>query len=191
MPTTIEIPVEPLTAVAFAPFGQLIGEQDSAPLFAAPGVKTWGVDFEIDGTLEVHYARFDHRSEMTFAMMERHFNVTQAFVPLDGAPNVNVFAAPTDADDLSAIPGREDMRAFYFDGGQGAMMWKGTWHSSRIPARAPNAAVALITAAETTIELAKMLAAGRYEGTMTQVVDFAKTFDQTFRITDPDGLIAA
>ena len=102
-------------------------------------MKTWGVDFEIDGTLEVHYARFDHPSEMTFAMMERHFNVTQAFVPLDGAPNVNVFAAPTDADDFSAIPGRKDMRAFYFDGGQGAMMWRGTWHSSRIPARAPNA----------------------------------------------------
>ena len=119
MPTTFEIPVEPLTAAAFAPFGQLIGEQDGAPLFSGPGVKTWGVDFAIDGTLEIHYARFDHKDDMTFAMVERHFNVTQAFVPLDGAANVNVFAAPTAANDPAAIPRPEDMRAFYFDGGQG------------------------------------------------------------------------
>ena len=191
MPTTFEIPVEPLTAAAFAPFGQLIGEQDGAPLFSGPGVKTWGVDFAIDGTLEIHYARFDHKDDMTFAMVERHFNVTQAFVPLDGAANVNVFAAPTAANDPAAIPRPEDMRAFYFDGGQGVMMWKGTWHSGRFPARAPNAAVALITAAETTVELTEMLAAGRYEGKLTQVVDYAKQFDQTFRITDPKGLIAA
>ena len=84
MPTTIEIPVEPLTAAAFAPFGQLIGAHDGAPLFSAPGVKTWGVDFEIDGTLEIHYARFDYKDGMTFAMMERHFNVTQCFLPLGG-----------------------------------------------------------------------------------------------------------
>ena len=90
MPTTFEIAVEPLSAAAFAPFGQLISEQDAAPLFSVPGAKTWGVDFEIDGTPEVHYARFDHKDDMTFAMIERHFNVTQAFVPLGGAANVNV-----------------------------------------------------------------------------------------------------
>lgn len=191
MTTMIDIPLEPLSAAAFAPFGQLIGEQDGAPLFSAPGVKTWGVDFEIDGTLEIHYARFDYKDGMTFAMMERHFNVTQAFVPFDGAANVNVFAAPTDPDDPAAIPRPEDMRAFYFDGGQGVMMWKGTWHSSRFPARPPHGAVALITAAETTTELAEMLAAGRTEGKLTQVVNFDQRFDQTFRITDPNGLIAA
>ncbi len=191
MPTTFEIAVEPLSAAAFAPFGQLISEQDAAPLFSVPGAKTWGVDFEIDGTPEVHYARFDHKDDMTFAMIERHFNVTQAFVPLGGAANVNVFAAPTDADDPAAIPRPEDLRAFYFDGAQGVMMWKGTWHSGRFPVRPPSGAVALITAAETTAELAAMMAAGRYEGKLTQVVDYAKQFDQDFRITDPKGLIAA
>ena len=189
MPTTIEIPVEPLTAAAFAPFGQLIGEQDSAPLFAAPGVKTWGVDFEIDGTVEIHFARFDHADGMAFAKMERHFNVTQAFLPLDGAPSVKVFAAPTDPDP-SAIPEREDMRAFYLDGGQGVMMWKGTWHSDILPARPPTGAVAMITAAETTVEMAEMGKAGRYDGKLTQIVDFAERFDQTFRISDPNDVIA-
>jgi ureidoglycolate lyase len=189
MTTTIDIPVEPLTEAAFAPFGQIIGVQDGAPLFSAPGVKTWGVDFAIDGTLEIHYARFDHTDSMAFAKMERHFNVTQAFLPLDGNPSVKVFAAPTDPDP-SAIPGRDDLRAFYLDGGQGVMMWKGTWHSDILPTQPPNGAVAMITAAETTVEMAAMAAGGRLEGKLTQIVDFAKKFGQTFRISDPNGLIA-
>jgi ureidoglycolate lyase len=119
MAAAIEIPVGPLTEAAFAPFGQIVSVRDGAPLFAAPGVKTWGVDFEIDGTVEIHFARFDHAGGMAFAKMERHFNVTQAFLPLDGAPSVKVFAAPTDPDP-STIPERKDTRASYLDGGRAA-----------------------------------------------------------------------
>jgi hypothetical protein len=69
-------------------------------------------------------------------------------------------------------------------------MWKATWHSDILPAQPPTGAVAMITAAETTVEMAEMGKAGRYDGTLTQIVDFAERFDQTFRISDPNDVIA-
>lgn len=187
MTKTLEIPIEPLTPEAFAPFGQVIGERDDPPLFEGGNAVTWGVDFEIDGKMELHFARFGDQPELEFTTVERHFAVTQAFTPLNNDASVTVFAAPTDPDP-KAIPKPEDFRAFYIDGTKGIMMWKGTWHSSRFPARPPAATFAFLTDAHTTAELSEMLA-GK-PGKLTQLVDYEKEFDTRFRLTDPQGFMA-
>ncbi len=188
MPDIIEIPIELLTPEAFAPFGQVIGERDDPPLFQGGNATTWGVDFEIDGKMELHFARFEYQPALEFSLIERHFAVTQSFIPLNNDASVTVFAPPTDPDDASAIPRPEDLRAFYIDGARGVMMWKGTWHSSRFPARAPAATFAFLTDAHTTAELSEMLA-GK-PGKLTQLVDYDERFGQRFRLSDPQGLMA-
>ena len=52
MTRIVEVPLEPLSDEAFAPFGQIIGKQDRKPLFEGTDVKTWTVDFRIEGTLD-------------------------------------------------------------------------------------------------------------------------------------------
>jgi ureidoglycolate lyase len=188
MTDLIDIAIEPLTPEAFVPFGQVIGRRNEPPLFQGGNAMTWGVDFEIDGKMELHFADFTHQAKLEFSLVERHFAVTQAFVPLNNDPSVTVFAAPTDPNDSSAIPTAKDFRAFYIDGTQGVMMWKGTWHSSRFPARPPSATFAFLTDTATTAELTEMLAGE--PGKLTQLVDYEKDYGQSFRLTDPQGLMA-
>ena len=102
------------------------------------------MDFAIDGEIELEFAEFDHKPVLEFTRMERHYNVTQAFFPLGNDASVTVFAPPTDPRDPLAVPKPADMRALYMDGAQGIMMWKGTWHSGRFPARPPGARAARI-----------------------------------------------
>jgi ureidoglycolate lyase len=189
MTDLIDIAIEPLTPEAFAPFGQVIGRRNEPPLFEGGNAKTWGVDFEIDGKMELHFADFTHEPALEFSVIERHFAVTQAFVPLNNDASVTVFAAPTDPDDPTAIPTAKDLRAFYIDGTQGMMMWKGTWHSSRFPAHPPSATFAFLTDTDTTSELTEMLA-GK-PGKLTQLVDYEKDHGKRFRLTDPQGLMGA
>jgi ureidoglycolate hydrolase len=69
--------------------------------------------------------------------MQRHYNVTQAFLPPGNGASVTVFAPTTDPRDPKAVPRPADMRALYMDGAQGIMMWKGTWHTGRGRAETP------------------------------------------------------
>jgi len=127
-PIVITLPIEPATAEALAPFGQIIGR--------ASGAQPVAVDF-YKGAVRMSYpARFtsEHPVEITLASldrragevryMERHFQHTQAFLPLGGKPFIAVMAPPTDGDlpDISAV------RAFRFDGSAGFAMHLGTWH---------------------------------------------------------------
>lgn len=127
-PAIISLTVEEATPEALSAFGQVIGR--------VPGVTPVSVDF-YKGAVKMSYpARFlcEHPVEITVAQMdrragevrymERHFQHTQAFVPLGGKPFIAVMAPPSDGDlpDLSAV------RAFRFDGSAGFAMHLGTWH---------------------------------------------------------------
>lgn len=126
--TVINLTVEPATAEALAPFGAIIGRE-------AP-VKPVSVDF-YKGAVKMSYpARFvcDHPVEVTLAQMdrrpgevrymERHFQHTQAFIPLDGKPFIAVMAPPSEGE----LPDLSQVRAFRFDGSAGFAMHLGTWH---------------------------------------------------------------
>lgn len=183
------IDLEPVSAETFAPFGQIIGAPEGPPVFTGPHIASWRLDFAVDGETELMFARYVHQP-FRFTRLERHFNVTQSFIALDGAASVMVVAGATDPADASATPPPEAIRAFYIGGGAGIMLWKGTWHAlTRFPARAPGADFALITGRETQAELERQLADGS-PPRHTQVVDFAAHASVSFEVVDPQGLIA-
>lgn len=115
---------EPLTAEAFAPFGEVM-EAKERP---ADTRRFFPLDFRIDGrtTMDVIWQPL---AAPRFHMLERHYAVTQTFVHLGGPPAVVAVAAPTDLEDESAIPAPEAVRAFLIRPGQGYVYRTGTWHS--------------------------------------------------------------
>ena len=189
MTKTVDIALEPLTADAFAPFGQLITSRDEPPKFDAPHLDAWQMDFAVEGDIELMYVRYTHQ-EMRWSTMERHFNITQSFMALGGAASVMAVANPTHANDRSALPRPETVRAFLVDGAQGIMLWRGTWHAlTRFPVPTAGGAFAMITGADTQQELERQSRDGT-RPQLTQVVDFKKEFGIGFAVADPDGLLA-
>ena len=120
----VRLPIEPMTAESFAPYGEVIEARERP----ADGRRFFPVDFRIDGrtTVDVIWQPTEGRR---FRLLERHFAVTQAFIPLEGAPAVVAVAAPTDLDDAEAVPKPEEVRAFLIDPGKGYAYKIGTWHS--------------------------------------------------------------
>ena len=168
---TIEIPVEPFTAAAFAPFGALVAQPGRAADFAGNRSHSWGLPFEAVGATQLMFSRFYHQP-MNFSVLERHFNVTQGFMPLHGTPLVMVVAPPTDRTGPNAIPAPETLRAFYMDGSAGLIMHVGTWHTlDRYPVAPPHVECLFYTAKETQDELIREKADGTVP-TQTEVFDY-------------------
>lgn len=120
---------EPLTAAAFAPFGELIAVDAAKRHFSINGGNTERYHdlAELvpgpDGKLIVSIFRGLPR-QLPFAieMMERHPLASQAFVPLTAQPYLVVVARPGPA------PGPDDLRAFLARPGEGVNYAPGTWH---------------------------------------------------------------
>jgi len=176
------IRVEPLTEDSFAPFGQVIEAKNREADFRGGGVsRGWFVDFQADGTTSVGVSRVICQA-LSFKRMERHFAVTQSFIPLYGMPAVVAVAALTDPNDPASVPKPEDVHAFLIDGTKGYMLYKGTWHSlDRFPLKPPSAAFVIVSTHETTADL-KLAYEGKGGFKLTQDVDFEKKFGITFEM---------
>ncbi len=116
---TRTIRAEPLTAAAFAPFGDVI----EGP--AAPGRADdlAAVLVGSDGRPGVHVLRAEKSAALplTVERMERHPLGSQAFVPMGGG-GFFVVVAPAGEFDPNAL------RAFVANGRQGINYKPGTWH---------------------------------------------------------------
>ncbi|MFN7268126.1 MAG: ureidoglycolate lyase [Cereibacter sp.] len=130
-----QIPPEPLTATAFAPFGDVL-DASGTP------------DRMINASLCARYhdrARIDiaegraglsvfdavaRSLPYAFDLVERHPLGSQAFVPMTQAPFL-VIVAP----DEHGTPGTP--RAFLTNGAQGINLHRGTWHGVLTPLQAP------------------------------------------------------
>jgi ureidoglycolate hydrolase len=182
MTTEVEVPVEALTAAAFAPFGQIVGA--GAPDFEAEHLWNWRVAFEADGPTEVLLIRYKYL-EPVFSKLERHFHVTQGFLPLGGAASLMAVAAPTDPDDPAAVPPPEALRCFLMDGTPGVVLHRGTWHAlARFAVKPPHVDFVFLTERETQADIEANDPPRR-----TQIVDYRESFDRSFRLTDPNGLV--
>lgn len=130
----MELWSEPLTAESFAPFGQVI-QTDGAEHFPMNGgaqerfydlarIETAGEDaravISIAETREV--ARLPYR----VTLVERHPLGSQAFIPLDDAPQLVLVAPPTEAFESTRL------RAFRSPGRQGVNYARGVWHMPMI-----------------------------------------------------------
>lgn len=159
------LPIEPMTAEAFAPFGEVIESRERP----AAGRRFFPIDFRIEGrtTVDVIWQPIEGRR---FRLLERHFKVTQAFLPLEGAPAVVAVAPPTDPADPDAVPRPEEVRAFLIDPGKGYCYRTGTWHSlDRYLLAPPGASFVILNV----------------DPNPTQVVDYSERFGVEFEIALP------
>jgi ureidoglycolate lyase len=173
------IRIEPLTAEAFVPFGNLIDAGIRPPDYvAASGTEAWHAAFE-SGRPLVSFLRTPFRG-LRFRTMERHFHVSQAFIPL-GGEHAAVAVAPPSAD-RDAAPQLEAIRAFLLDGSKGYVLHRGTWHSlDRFPLRPPDTRFVMITDHETQSDLTAAYAAGK-PAAFTQAVDLERAFGVTIEL---------
>jgi ureidoglycolate lyase len=180
MATVHEVVVEPLTEEAFAPFGQIVSAKARPPDFQTEsGTQGWAVDFR-SGRPLLMLLRTPYQG-LRFAKLERHFDLTQTFLPLGGSPAVVAVAAPSA--DRSAVPAPAEVRAFLLDGTMGYVLGPGTWHSlDRFPLYAPDTRWVIITDHETQDDL---LAAygGRGGWQRTQEVDYRARLGLEFALT--------
>jgi ureidoglycolate lyase len=154
--------VELMTAESFRPFGE-VWEPGARP---SDRPEFFSMSFEIDGKTTVSVIWQPYQGK-TFTELERHFKVTQSFVPLEGSPSVVAVAAPTDPDDPNDVPKPEDVHAFLIDGTRGYGYKTGTWHSlNRYVLHPPGASFIILNV----------------EPNPTQVVDYEERFGVSFAI---------
>jgi ureidoglycolate lyase len=129
------IVAEPLTAEAFAPFGDVLeaaGRPDKVINQGRCG--RWHDLARLDfgaGRAGISLFEAEARSlPLTLEMMERHPLGAQAFLPMSADPFL-VVVAP----EAGGAPGRP--RAFLTDGAQGVNYLRGTWHGVLTPLAAP------------------------------------------------------
>jgi ureidoglycolate lyase len=173
------IRIQPLTAEAFAPFGTVIDVGERAPNYvAASGTEGWHVAFE-SGRPLVSLLRTPYQG-LRFRTMERHFHVSQAFIPLGGQRAAVAVAPPSAEPD--EVPRLDAIRAFLLDGSKGYVLHKGTWHSlDRFPLRPPDTRFVMLTDHETQADLTAAYGAGK-PATLTQEVDLERVFGVTIEL---------
>ena len=122
--------VEPLTAVTFRPFGEVIAASEAAsryPINAGYAERLHDVarlDTQADGGRPVlSLFRAKPRSlPMRIELLERHLLGSQAFMPLMAQRFLVVVAPPGPAPDAASL------RCFLAAPGQGVNYARGTWH---------------------------------------------------------------
>lgn len=125
------ITIRPLTAEAFAPFGDVIDASGDPDRLINKGLcgryhDRARLDFS-DGRAGISVLEAQLRPlPMPLDLLERHPEGSQAFLPLDGAPFV-VVVAPDD----DGRPGRP--LAFMTRPGQGVNYHRGVWHGVLAP----------------------------------------------------------
>lgn len=133
---SVEIRIEPLTAEAFAPFGDVLdcaGEPDKIINQGLCGRHhdRAVLDFESDGRAGISLFNAQPRQlPLRLDMMERHPLGSQAFLPMSYHPFLVVVAL--DADGKPDHP-----RAFLTEAGQGVNYHRNTWHGVLTPLHAP------------------------------------------------------
>jgi ureidoglycolate lyase len=115
---TFWVAAEPLTAEAFAPYGQVIGLDDVH------------IELRDEATFHLDILAYD-RKPIRVDHLNRHYTATQALVPLSGKPVVIVVGAPEltfeTSDDL------EQLRAFIIDSSRGINLALRVWHEGPFP----------------------------------------------------------
>ncbi|MDD0840223.1 ureidoglycolate lyase [Curvibacter sp. HBC61] len=131
--TPATLPLRPLSAEHFAPFGTVLeGFGDTPPPGARPinQGSCWRLDLALplslhhaDGQAGLAIYQAQARSlPITVHELERHKLGSQSFMPLEGQRFIVVVAR------ANALPGPDDVQAFVTNGQQGVVLHPGTWH---------------------------------------------------------------
>ena len=123
---------EPLTAAAFAPFGEVLEASGDFRLINQGLCKRHHdratLDFGPDGRAGISIFHAEPRAlPYAFDLIERHPDGSQAFLPMTAHPFLVIVAK-----DPQSTP-----RAFLTNGAQGINLNRGTWHGVLTPLHAP------------------------------------------------------
>lgn len=142
-----ELKVIPLTKKDFEPFGTLIEVPEAGPTISDASLDYWGglADLDIENP-QVSFLRVKRR-EFLLDRIERHVNITEVFIPLEGM-SIFPVAPPRGVDDLKAEVPLDEIKAFLLDGSKGIVFKKGAWHWPPFPLT-ETATFAVILGAET------------------------------------------
>jgi len=130
------IRIQPLTAKAFAPFGDVLDASGTADKIINQGLcgrfhDRARLDFGPDGRAGISIFKAElRRLPLTLDMVERHPEGCQAFIPMSMDPFV-VVVAP----DAGGKPGAP--LAFRTEPGQGVNYLRNTWHGVLTPIAGP------------------------------------------------------
>ncbi|MFN3723359.1 MAG: ureidoglycolate lyase [Paracoccaceae bacterium] len=126
------IPPAPLTAAAFAPYGDVLDATGDFRLINAGLCQRHHdratLDFGPGGRAGISIFNAQPRAlPYSFDLIERHPDGSQAFIPMTQAPFLVIVArSPSDPP-----------RAFLTNGAQGINLHRGTWHGVLTPLHAP------------------------------------------------------
>ncbi len=118
MPESFAVQAEPLTAAAFAPFGQVIATGDMV------------MELREGERFHLNVLSYD-RHPLVCDHLNRHHRATQALVALAGRPTL-VVVAPAELD-FSSRDHLSAVRAFVCDGTAGINIALSTWHWGPYP----------------------------------------------------------
>lgn len=128
---TTNLSVHPLSSDAFSAFGDILEVQDQPTVMINQGncarySDLATLDFS-DGRagISIFHAK-PYTSPLTLAMVERHPEGSQAFVPLSEDPFLVIVAE--DEEGLPGVP-----RVFLTNGRQGVNYYRNTWHGVLTP----------------------------------------------------------
>ena len=140
----IRLPVEPLTAEAFAPYGRVVELPQRPEDAAGPGWRWWA---------ETAYLAGDGRpfgvgyldlwpADGTFDWAERHLRTQEAVFATSA--DLLVYVAPADhPTELARLPDPDRFRVFRVPPGSGVVMDRAVWHGAPL-AEDPTRALVLI-----------------------------------------------
>ena len=126
------IPTEPLTAAAFAPFGDVLEASGDFRLINEGMCKRHHdrarIDTGADARTGISIFNAEPRAlPYRFDLIERHPEGSQAFLPMTQHPFLVIVASGPDA----------TPHAFLTNGAQGINLHRGTWHGVLAPLHAP------------------------------------------------------
>ena len=119
--------LEPLTAAAFAPYGDVVA---APPVPGERAFCTDGLTPDRPGTRVSLHVNHVLPSDLPFVAtrMERHPATSQTFLPLDASRYLVVVADHTDDD----RPDPATLKAFWSPGTQGLTVGRGVWHHGMV-----------------------------------------------------------
>lgn len=121
---TVDLPVAPISADAFAPFGTLITPAEDGKLFGPDEAQ-----LELTrGTPRFYVMRLKRRDK-AFTHITRHLSVTQCLASVGGKPWLLAVAPPADPDDPGGEPDASAIRAFHVPGDVAVSLHRSTWHA--------------------------------------------------------------
>ncbi|MGH3274001.1 MAG: ureidoglycolate lyase [Streptosporangiaceae bacterium] len=129
------VKAETLTAAEFALYGEVMSLEATPKLpidfYSGLNAVHGPVRIDADDTPEILVFRVGARGT-NVRYLERHVEMTQAMIPLNGDSYVAV-VAPPDAPEEDGFPVLDSIRAFVVPGDVSLSLHRGTWHEPPFP----------------------------------------------------------